>query len=81
MSQYLIAYAPPADDARRKMPADLLARFDAGMRALASDPYGHGSAPLRGERDRREATVAGVAIRYYIAKTVLTVTVVRIVYV
>ncbi|MFC9067905.1 hypothetical protein [Streptomyces harbinensis] len=63
------------------MPTALLAKFDAAMRPLAADPYGNGSEPVDGERDRRQAVAAGVLVRYYVASAVLTVTVVRIVYV
>jgi hypothetical protein len=48
---------------------------------LAADPYGHDSTPVKDVADRREATVSGVVIRYYVSDTVLTVTVVRIVYI
>ncbi|WP_259454413.1 type II toxin-antitoxin system RelE family toxin [Streptomyces ginkgonis] len=81
MSRYRIVYAPPADDARKKMPTGLKSRFDAAMRPLAADPYGSGSEAVDGERDRRQAVAAGVLVRYYVAGAVLTVTVVRIVYV
>ncbi|MBB0245516.1 hypothetical protein FNQ90_15745 [Streptomyces alkaliphilus] len=63
------------------MPTGLKARFDAAMRDLATDPYAHGSTPLDGQEDRREAVAAGVVVRYYVARAVLTVTVVRIVYI
>ncbi|MER5771022.1 hypothetical protein [Streptomyces sp. NPDC001985] len=59
----------------------LRARFDAAMHHLAAAPYGHGSTPIKGDHDRREATVAGVVVRYYVSATVLTVSVVRVVYV
>ncbi|WP_217624115.1 hypothetical protein [Streptomyces sp. TRM64462] len=60
----------------------LRTRFDAGMRTLLiPDPYGHGSAPIDRDEDRREATVSGVVIRYYVSHSVLTVTVVRVVFV
>ncbi|MDT0270542.1 hypothetical protein RM844_30145 [Streptomyces sp. DSM 44915] len=62
------------------MSPELRARFDGAMRDLAADPYGCGSAPIGGERDRRDATVAGVAVRYYVSRGVLTVTVARIVF-
>ncbi|RBM10978.1 hypothetical protein DEH69_22565 [Streptomyces sp. PT12] len=58
---------------RKAMSADLRARFDSGMRDLAADPYDC-------ERDRRDATVAGVAVRYYVSRSVVTVTVVRLVF-
>ncbi|MGI5528307.1 hypothetical protein ACQEVX_13090 [Streptomyces syringium] len=63
------------------MPQALRVSFDAGMRRLTSDPYGHGSTRVKDDADRREATVSGVVVRYYISAAVLTVTVVRIVYV
>ncbi|MFX4293610.1 hypothetical protein [Streptomyces bohaiensis] len=78
---YRIVYAPPADDAHRKMPDATRRGFDSGMREVAQDPYAAGSQPLDGARDRREATVAGVVIRYFVAPTVVTVTVVRMVWV
>ncbi|WP_245654428.1 hypothetical protein [Streptomyces violens] len=62
------------------MDTGLRTRFDAAMRRLADDPYGHGSTAIKKERERREATIAGVVIRYYVSESVLTVTVVRIVY-
>ncbi|MFD4767314.1 hypothetical protein [Streptomyces niveus] len=54
---------------------------DAELDVLTADPYGHGSTPVKADADRREATVSGVVVRYYISATVLTVTVVRVVYV
>ncbi|MFI7099256.1 hypothetical protein ACIBK8_07835 [Streptomyces sp. NPDC050161] len=63
------------------MPRTLKNAFDTGMQSLASDPYGHESAPVKADDDRREATVRGVVVRYYVSATVLTVTVVRVVYI
>ncbi|MFI1205651.1 hypothetical protein ACH4VR_40575 [Streptomyces sp. NPDC020883] len=63
------------------MPRSLRISFDAGMQKLAADPYGQGSTPVKADADRREATVSGVVVRYYVSTTVLTVTVVRAVYV
>jgi hypothetical protein len=80
VSRYRIEYAPAAEVSRKAMPGPLRARFDAAMNGLAADPYGHGSTAVKGEQDRREATVAGVAIRYYVSQTILTVTVVRAVF-
>jgi hypothetical protein len=73
-----IAYAPPADDTLAKMtdPDSFRAEM---ARTLAHDPYGHGSSSVAGERDRREATVGGAIVLYYVSGTVLTVTVVRMV--
>nr|WP_209314011.1 hypothetical protein [Streptomyces bohaiensis] len=55
--------------------------FDTAMRGLAQDPYGGDSAALDGSPDRREATVAGVFVRYYVSRGILTVTVVRLVWI
>lgn len=75
---YRVSYAPPADDAYKKL-GGLKSRFDAGMALLLENPYGLGSASP-GPGDRRRASVAGVAIvEYYVSGSVLTVTVVRLV--
>ncbi|WP_405616090.1 hypothetical protein [Streptomyces sp. NBC_01508] len=75
---YRISYAPPADDTLAKMRnAD---SFRNRMtRTLGQDPYGHGSTAVKGERDRREATISGAIVLYYVSGSVLTVTVVRLV--
>lgn len=80
MSRYRIQYAPPADQARSAMESALRARFDTAMQRLATDPYAQGS-PVKADADRREAVVAGVVIRYYVSAPILTVTVVRVVYI
>ncbi|MGA4953770.1 hypothetical protein [Streptomyces lydicamycinicus] len=63
------------------MPRALRTAFDSGMQRLAADPYGHHSTPVKADADRREATISGVVVRYYVSNAVLTVTVVRVVYV
>lgn len=75
---YRITYAPPADDTLAKMRNAELFR-DAMVRTVGQDPYGHGSTAVRGERDRREVTVRGAIVLYYVSGSVLTVTVVRLV--
>ncbi|WP_241672050.1 hypothetical protein [Streptomyces sp. IB2014 016-6] len=56
-------------------------QFERAMTSkLGADPYGHGSTPLKGDRDYREATVAGAFVVYYISSAVLAVTAVRIVH-
>ncbi|MER7048385.1 hypothetical protein [Streptomyces jumonjinensis] len=46
------------------------------MQALARASYGCGSSPVRGERDRRDATIANTAfITYLVSEAVVTVTV------
>ncbi|WP_431357634.1 hypothetical protein [Streptomyces lydicus] len=69
-----ISSSPPPESCRP--PA-----FDTGMQRLAADPYGHGSTPVKADADRREATVSGAVVRYYVSNAVLTVTVVHVVYV
>ncbi|MEU6536628.1 hypothetical protein [Streptomyces sp. NPDC047000] len=73
-----ITCAPPADDTLAKMP-DARAFREAMARTVGRDPYGHGSTAVRGERDRREVTVLGAIVLYYVSGSVLTVTVVRLV--
>ncbi|MEU9337922.1 hypothetical protein AB0D49_32970 [Streptomyces sp. NPDC048290] len=78
MSRYEIAYAPVAEATLKQYAG--AAGFRAEMaRTLGRDPYGHGSSPVGGERDRRESTVSGVFIRYYVAVNVVKITVVRMV--
>ncbi|WP_435897429.1 hypothetical protein [Streptomyces tsukubensis] len=46
---------------------------------LGRAPYGHGSEAMRGERDRRTATVRNAFVVYYVAQAALPVTAVRLV--
>lgn len=79
MSRYRIQFAPQADEARRAMPRAARARFEREMaRTLGADPYGHGSVSIRGDADRREATIAGVIVVYYVSRAVMVVTAVRV---
>ncbi|MFJ8858718.1 hypothetical protein ACIRD8_09800 [Streptomyces sp. NPDC102451] len=75
---FRISYAPPADDTLAKM-RDGDSFRDEMARTLALDPYGHASTAVKRERDRREATVYGAIVLYYVSGSVLTVTVVRLV--
>ncbi|MEU8700114.1 hypothetical protein ACIQM0_24055 [Streptomyces sp. NPDC091387] len=75
---FRISYAPPADDTLAKMPDGDVFR-DRMARSLGHEPYGHGSSAVKEEHDRREATVAGAIVLYYVSGSVLTVTVVRLV--
>ncbi|MFI5621402.1 hypothetical protein [Streptomyces sp. NPDC051567] len=78
MSRYRIVYAPVAEETLKK--ADDVAGFRSRMeQTLGRDPYGHGSEAMKGERDRRTATVRGVFVVYYVAQAALTVTAVRLV--
>lgn len=75
---FRISFAPPADDTLAKMRGSEVFR-DEMARTLGQDPYGHGSSAVKSEHDRREATVAGAIVLYYVSGTVLVVTVVRLV--
>ncbi|NED12480.1 hypothetical protein [Streptomyces sp. SID9124] len=75
---FRISYAPPADDTLAKM-GDGDTFRDRMAETLGVEPYGHGSTAVKGEHDRREATVAGAIVLYYVSGSVLTVTVVRLV--
>ncbi|PZT75657.1 MULTISPECIES: hypothetical protein [unclassified Streptomyces] len=75
---FRISFAPPADDTLAKM-RDGDAFRDRMAATLGAEPYGHGSTAVKGEHDRREATVAGAIVLYYVSGSVLTVTVVRLV--
>jgi hypothetical protein len=75
---FRISYAPPADDTLAKM-RDGDSFRNAMARTLGRDPYGHASSAVKRERDRREATVSGSIVLYYVSGSVLTVTVVRLV--
>ncbi|MEU9762603.1 hypothetical protein [Streptomyces sp. NPDC047985] len=75
---FRISYAPPADDTLAKMRDSEVFRNEMA-RTLGRDPYGHGSTAVKSERDRREATVAGAIVLYYVSGSVLIVTVVRLV--
>jgi hypothetical protein len=76
--RHRISYAPPADDTLVKMaePVPFRAELE---RTLGVDPYGHGSLPIGRWADRREATVRGVIVRYYVSGSILVVTVVRLI--
>ncbi|MFF2375015.1 type II toxin-antitoxin system RelE/ParE family toxin [Streptomyces xiamenensis] len=79
MSRYRLQYSNEARDALRRMSAARRAGFDQAITALAADPYRHGVA-LGGDRDRREASLAGTVTVYLISAGVLVVSVVRIVH-
>ncbi len=75
---YRIAYTDDAATERRSLTAERRKLFENGMTALAQDPYGCGSSPVRGDRDRRDATIGGIAfITYVVSPSVVTVTVVK----
>jgi mRNA-degrading endonuclease RelE of RelBE toxin-antitoxin system len=81
VSRFRIQYANEADASRRAMAPAFRTAFEQAMaKTLGSDPYGHGSKPIKGEADYREATIGGAFVVYYISSEVLVVTAVRIVF-
>ncbi|MFF4530445.1 hypothetical protein ACFY1P_14335 [Streptomyces sp. NPDC001407] len=77
---YRIAYTDDAGVQRRSLAAERRKLVENGMTALAQNPYGCGSSAVRGDRDRRDATIGNVAfITYLISTSVVTVTVVKLV--
>ncbi|MFI5617697.1 hypothetical protein [Streptomyces sp. NPDC051567] len=81
---YRIAYAAQADTARRRLPAQRRGVLDKAMKAtIGNNPYGHGSVEAKpGERDYREATLAGadaIVVHYVSTPDVLTVTAVKLI--
>ncbi|MFK0047785.1 hypothetical protein ACIQU4_27615 [Streptomyces sp. NPDC090741] len=76
--KYRVAYASPASEALNKLPdpADFKVQVQA---TIGTNPYGHASTQVGPDKDRREATVAGVILRYMVSTGVLTVTVVRLI--
>ncbi|MFI1012287.1 hypothetical protein [Streptomyces sp. NPDC020965] len=80
MSGLRVAFTNEANAGRHALKAEHRKTFDAGIGAIARDPYGCGSVAVRGNRERRDATVGSVAfIRYEVSVSVVTVTVLRVV--
>ncbi|MGC0415470.1 hypothetical protein [Embleya sp. AB8] len=76
---YLVQYAGLAEAELAKLSAarqrEVRAVVDG---SIGRDPYGCGSASVRGDRDRREVAVANVVLRYEVSPGVLVVTVLRL---
>ncbi|WP_259454398.1 type II toxin-antitoxin system RelE family toxin [Streptomyces ginkgonis] len=79
MSRYRLQYSNEARDALRKMSTARRAGFEQAINEVATDPYRHGIA-LGGDRDRREASLAGTVTVYLVSAGVPVVSVVRIVH-
>ncbi|MFE3206268.1 hypothetical protein [Embleya sp. NPDC059237] len=77
---YLVQYADHAEAELSKLSVarqrELRSTVDG---TIGRDPYGHGSSPVRGERDRRDVDLAGAVLRYEVSRGVLVVTVLRLV--
>ncbi|MFI6526829.1 hypothetical protein [Streptomyces uncialis] len=75
-----IAYTDEAKAGRGALVPKRRKDFDTGVAVLARAPYGCGSRAVKGDRDRRDATIGCVAvIRYEVSSGVLTITVLRVV--
>ncbi|MYS78742.1 hypothetical protein [Embleya scabrispora] len=78
MSSYYVQYSDRARNEYNAMPAALRRSFDAAVNDMARDPYAHG-APIRGDKDRRSASLAGVITEYEVSSGVLVVTMLKVV--
>ncbi|MFC9425716.1 hypothetical protein [Streptomyces sp. NPDC056987] len=68
---YRVAFAPVAEEALGKLPSP--AGFTATLaRTLGTNPYGGGSTPVAGGKNRHEAFVSRVVVRYVISAGILT---------
>ncbi|MFD4830642.1 hypothetical protein ACFWPV_12430 [Streptomyces uncialis] len=82
MAKFRIQYAGQAEKAYAGMDRTYRQRFDTQMNSkLGQNPYGHGSSPVkRGQEEhRRQITIAGSIVQYYIGDQVAVVTAVQIV--
>jgi len=78
MSRYRVAYTDAAEDGLAGMPpANRTVVKAAIAQTIGEDPYGYGSVAVGRDRDRREASVSTVIVRYEVSASVLIVTVLR----
>ncbi|MFF1420534.1 hypothetical protein [Streptomyces sp. NPDC058280] len=75
---YRIVFAPVAEEALGKLASPNHFKTTVA-RTLGANPYAHGSMPVGGDGDRREAVVSCVIVRYMISAGILTITDVRII--
>ncbi|MCC3767814.1 hypothetical protein [Streptomyces sp. UNOC14_S4] len=81
MSAYRVAYTNEARAGRDALSAEHRKLFDTGVGRIARDPYGCGSTPASGSRDRRDAAIGSVAfIRYEVSPAVVIVTILRVIH-
>ncbi|MFF7246280.1 hypothetical protein ACFZBU_20485 [Embleya sp. NPDC008237] len=75
---YRVQYTNEAEDGLKPLSSGQVRSFkNAVDSSIGRDPYGSGSVQVGGDRDRREATISGVFVRYTISAGVLVVTVTR----
>ncbi|MFF7246291.1 hypothetical protein ACFZBU_20545 [Embleya sp. NPDC008237] len=78
MSRYRVQYANEARDALSKLSDGQRRSLERDVESsIGNDPYGCGSSPVKGNRDRRDVTVSGVFLRYEVSNAVLVVSVLR----
>ncbi|MGC0417517.1 hypothetical protein [Embleya sp. AB8] len=75
---YRVQYTNEAEDGLKPLSAGQVRAFkNAVDSSIGRDPYGSRSTQVGNDRDRREATISGVFVRYTISAGVLVVTVTR----
>ncbi|MFE2947394.1 hypothetical protein ACFXHK_10225 [Embleya sp. NPDC059267] len=76
---YRVQYANAAEAALAKLSdsrrREIVTTADA---TIGRDPYGQGSCAIRGDRDRREVTIARAFVTYEVSPNVVVVTVMQV---
>ncbi|MCM2388939.1 hypothetical protein [Streptomyces albipurpureus] len=83
MSRYQVQYTDRARTQRTAMKPGVRDALDAGMRRLASSPYGLGSEQAPGTpqtKDRRVVSFPTAIVLYWVHDSVLTITAVDIIH-
>ncbi|MFE7130798.1 type II toxin-antitoxin system RelE family toxin [Streptomyces sp. NPDC057638] len=76
---YRVQYSSAAADSVKKMSEKRRKSFLGEVGRLAENPYVFGVA-LQGNEDRREATLAGAAVVFWVSRNVLTMSVITVVH-
>ncbi|GCD99262.1 hypothetical protein [Embleya hyalina] len=80
MARHRVQFTDSAEDNIAKLPATRQQQIrHAADHALGCDPYGNGSSPVRGDRGRRDVTLADAILTYGVSPNVVVVTVVQVV--
>ncbi|MYW05244.1 hypothetical protein [Streptomyces sp. SID3343] len=77
MSKYRVQYTNNALTGYNALSASTRKAFDAAVDSMSYSPRNHGSA-IRGNPDRRSATLAGVITEYEVSSGVLVVTMLHV---
>ncbi|GCE00911.1 hypothetical protein [Embleya hyalina] len=79
MSKFFVQFTDYAEGGMRGLAEGRKQEIkSAAKSALGSDPYGGGSAAVRGDRDRREITLVNAILSYDVSPAVVVVSVVRV---